>query len=85
MAVKVYKIGNSNHSGTIMPPVDENCSACKFVVNLDAEEYECRRYPPQIINARQMTTKLVDAFKRTGAYPCTKSDNWCGEWKKDTS
>lgn len=43
------------------------CDNCAF---FSGPNYECRRYPP----------KILEAADETAFFPSVAEDNWCGEW-----
>ena len=63
----------------------ERCENCRFVLELEKDNFVCRRYPP-------IPVSFVDAYegsaktggRKVAAHGCQCPVNhnwWCGEWK----
>jgi hypothetical protein len=55
----------------------QRCDNCKFYYVYDGNNYECRRYPPQ------MVMKGIDNEVNMSCFPDVDEHEWCGEWRRE--
>lgn len=62
------------------PACLQTCMFCRFAVPDEGGNFECRRYPPQLVATGPAVIAPGAKSSLAPVRPLMRPENWCGEW-----
>jgi hypothetical protein len=60
--------------------MSEKCETCRYFSPASLAQAQCRKNAPTVVSF-SVQTAAGPGIAVQGAWPTTKSDDWCGEWQ----